>query len=279
VNGAARWALLVVGLVAPVTLAADSPAPDLAAEIAWARAQWPDELRGVRFQIPLARLLDWVPPGRIITAFVHSPSHACLPVELSRARDALLEARIVTRRWVEGGRQRRQLTVAWVGAEFNWEDSDDEIEVRAPDGTWRMESSSGYGTMTDLGALSSVEGGVARFDGYALRLSPYCDGPVEWLPCTAGGEHPCERCDAVGLMVTAPVSLGGRSRHHDRPVACHEACPRYPESPDLSRLNRLARRVSVWRPDSDARSQNAALYRSRDACLRDHPPASARAKG
>ena len=279
--GAARWALFATALVAPASLAADPREPDLAAEIAWARTRWPDELQGVHFHVPIARLVEWVPRGRKLTGFVYTPDHACLPVELRRDEDRpLLEARIVTRRWSEQGRPRRELTVAWAGEELEWEDSDSEVEVRAPNGAWRMESSSGYGTSTNFGALSSVEEGVARFDGDALRINAYCDGPVEWLACPGGGEHPCERCDAIGVRLTSRTAVWGRSRHQgDRPVACHEACPRYPENPDRSRIEALAGRVSPWRLERRSPSQSAALYRSRDDCLRDHPPASARAKG
>src|ERR1700679_2101984 len=35
---------------------------ELPREVAWARSKWPRDLKGVQFQAPVDKLLDWVPP-------------------------------------------------------------------------------------------------------------------------------------------------------------------------------------------------------------------------
>jgi hypothetical protein len=274
VKRVARWGLLAALFVAPATLAADQrdpKEPNLAAEIAWARARWPDQLLGVQIEALLPRLMEWVLPGQTVTAFVYTPIHACRPVELTRAGESL-EAAIVKRRWIKQGRQRRQIAAGWAYTNLVWAEGT-EFDVRAPDGTWQLDWHTGYDLIgTNYGALSSVEDGVARFDGEPQEMKASCADPVEWLACPGGGERPCERCDTISLSVTSPYSRSERIRSDgNRPVTCSDACPRHQENPELSRLNALARRVSLWRPTHRTSSQRAALYRSRDDCLRDHP--------
>jgi hypothetical protein len=267
--------------------------PDLWSEIAWARATWRDELKGLHFHGPLANLLAWAPRRGSVAVFLYTEDFACRRATLTRAeppeiaednRDAENHGD-VQRGWPalilkinhrsridEEGDRVREVTFIEVGLRLSRED-ETTTEARGADGRWKPWSSAGYGFEPIVyGALSSVDDRVARWDGDPMELYTYCRGPVEWLACPGGGERPCERCEEVSLRVGAPLSLGGRSRNYGkRPITCHDRCPDYPRSPDIARLHQLEARVQVWRPRKAPIARVPSLYRSREDCLREHP--------
>ena len=58
---------------------ADAPAPaapDIAAEIAWARANWPGRFEGLHFHAPLAKLRAWVARGPV-PVYLFTDDFAC----------------------------------------------------------------------------------------------------------------------------------------------------------------------------------------------------------
>jgi hypothetical protein len=262
-----------------VAARADAPArarPDLAAEIAWARATWPDDFEDLHFHTPLAKLRAWVARGPV-PVYLFNEDFACRAATLSPSEqgpmtEGPMTAKIVGRPFVEDGRTLREVTYVSVDIELAREDGSAH-EARDADGRWRLADSSGYGVPpTIYGALSSVDDRAARWGGNRQVIRPYCDGPFEWLACAGGGERPCLRCEQVGVMIVNPLSLGGHHRSHgSRPVTCDDPCPAYPESPSIERLNALSARVSLWRAEKQSLAAVPSLYRSREDCLREHP--------
>jgi hypothetical protein len=252
--------------------------PDLDAEIAWARATWPDSFEGAHFHAPLAKLRAWVARGPV-PVYIFTGDFACRAATLSRSKEPLgddgatrpLTVKIVGPSRVEGGRTVREISYVTADLEMSSEDGS-ATEARDEDGRWHLISSQGYGIQTIHGALSSVDAGVARWGGSKQVIRADCGGPVEWLACAAGGERPCIRCENVHVMVVAPTGLSGFSvSHGSRPVTCHDACPKYPESPSIKRLRVLSARSSLWVSEEQPRSAVPSLYKSREDCVRDHP--------
>lgn len=281
-RGTAAAGVFVV--LAAVTARAEAPAPasrDLQAEIAWARATWPDDFQGVHFHAPLQKLRAWVAHGPI-PVYLFTQDAACRAATLTPHGDPgtgnggpqPLTARLVGPARIEDGRAIRDVTEVVVDRELSQEDGSAH-EARDQDGHWRLVDSSGYGVPpTVYGALSSVDDRVARWGGQRLIIRPVCSGPVEWLACAGGGQRPCVRCETVSVMIVGPLALAGRSiSHGDRPVTCHDPCPRYPESPSVARLLALSARADLWRPLNDPPATVPSLYRSRADCLREHPQA------
>ena len=276
---AAFIGLFVMGMVGAGRA---TPPPDLEKEIAWALQRWPDELKGVHLHSPLRALLAWVPRGGSTTVYLYTDDFACRRATLSHAEprdeeadrddvDPALLAKISDRPRMEDGQRVRDVTFVGVGSLLTRGDGFT-TETQGADGRWEeIAGGTAYGP-TVYGVLSYADGEVARWDGQAQELRPYCDGPVEWLACAAGGERPCERCEQVGLFVMDPEGLAGHSHDHGgRRATCHEACPTYPESPDAGRVRALRSRVQPWQPRRARPSGVPSLYRSRDACLREHP--------
>ena len=302
-----------IGLVGALALAWGAPAPangadddggdepdatassDLRTELAWARAGWGDDLRGVHFHAPVAKLRAWVPPGRTIQVYVYTPEHACQRVELSRDGEtdegpegapAVRRHRLVGKvnfesRIDEDGTRLRTFSPLSVGALLSAEDGGS-AEARGPDGRWQAHSSWGFGGETVFGALSSVDGDVARFGGDPVELHARCDGPFDWLPCTSGGERPCDSCQRLHVMTVPLHSLFGSSHHFDRPVTCQEKCPPPRAPPAQARLDALFGRATPWVPSRRPIAEIPAIYRSRSrsrsralaraACLAVHFP-------
>jgi hypothetical protein len=277
-----RTAVAVGACAALLTVGAraEAPAPDLEVEIAWARATWPDSFDGLHFHAPLAKLRAWVAHGPV-PVFVFNDEFACqaatlFPYEAWRHEDVepgevqRMTAKVVGRPRVDEGRTVREVRYVTVDFELSREDSS-ELEVKGQDGRWHYGGGSGYGFTMTYGALSFVDEHVARWGGDAQLIRPYCSGPVEWLACENGGERPCVRCEQVTAMVVSPGSLYGHHvSHGNRPVTCHDACPRYPESPSLARLSALSGRVSLWSLQKAPLSAVPGLYKSREDCLREH---------
>jgi len=273
---AGAWAALLA-LGARAEAPAPAP-PDLDAEIAWARANWPASFEGVHFRTQLAKLRAWVARGPA-PVYVFNDDFACraatlFPNEEQRddgAEAQPMTAKIVGRSHVDGGRTVREVKYVTVDFELSSEDGSG-TEARDEDGRWHLTSSHGYGIPTIYGALSSVDDRVARWGGVTQAIRPYCSGPVEWLACVDGGERPCVHCEEVGVMIVGPHALSGHSvSHGSRPVTCHDACPPYPESPSIKRLRVLSSRSSLWTAQRGPLAAVPSLYRSREDCLRDHP--------
>ncbi len=283
---------LLLGLHAHAEDPEDGPEPsyDLKGEIAWARATWPDEMKGLRFKTPVAKLFRWVTPGRSIVAYVHTGEDACKRVEVSYYVDdetgessepPILNGKLNFKGEVENGKKLRAFDLLWIGERL--EKSDDwQNEVQDEHGRWRPNSSGGYGLEgTMYGVLSYVDDRIALFGGDPVEIHEYCLGPFDWLPCASGGERPCDRCEQMSVTLTGEhATFGYRHVPHDgRPITCDERCPTYPESPLLRRLQELRGHVRAWRPSAIPRAAIPSLYRFREDCLREHPPRPARADG
>jgi hypothetical protein len=278
-----RWAVMAgvcaVLLAFGARVEGEQPAsPDLDAEIAWARATWPDSFEGVHFHASVAKLRAWVARGPV-PVYIFTDEFACRAATLfpsaERLRDDAatrpMTLKIVGRSRAEGGRTVRDIKYVTVDVELSSEDGD-ATEARDENGQWHLIASQGYGLQTIYGALSSVDARVARWGGSRQIIRPFCGGPVEWLACAGGGERPCIRCEEVHVMIVAPTGLSGYSvGHGSRPVTCHDACPKYPESPSIERLRALSARTSLWVADEQPRSAVPSLYKSREDCVRDHP--------
>jgi len=264
-----------------VSARADPPAPappDLDAEIAWARATWPENFEGVHFHAPLAKLRSWVARGPV-PVYLFNDDFACRaatllpPEDAGAARPQPMMARIVGRRRIDEGRLLREIEYVTVDFELSGSDDGLAFEARGEDGRWRPDSASGYGLPPKIyGALSSVDDRVARWGGDAQVIRPYCSGPVEWLACPGGGERPCVRCDNVrATIVSARSEFHYSVSHGSRPITCHDPCPKYPENPSVKRLRALSARVSLWSAQKQPLAAVPSLYRSRGECLREHP--------
>ncbi|HEY4183508.1 MAG TPA: hypothetical protein VGP07_00500 [Polyangia bacterium] len=279
------WVCLCAAIITGSGHAAE-PAPELDKEIAWARAAWPDALRGMHFHSPLRKLLAWAPRGGAVTAYLYTNDFACRRATLSRGpwrNDAdegdadetlaptALIAKIIDRPQMDSGERLRNVTFVEVGALLSGDDGFT-TEAQGPDGRWQEEGGgSGYGPNV-YGALSYADDHVARWDGEPMEIHPYCAGPTEWLACPTGGERPCERCEEADVMMMQLNALGGHSKSHgNRPVTCHDACPTYPEGAGMKRVSAFASRVQPWQPRNARPAQVPSLYKSRDECLRDHP--------
>jgi hypothetical protein len=260
------WLCLCAVLIGGVVHADQRPKPtdDLKGEIAWARATWPDELKHIKFASPVAGLLSWAPRRGETSAYVYTSEFACQRVVLSRETpDASNTMPALVGRIYHRPRREAELwgdyTILSVGRTLSREDGPYDPIV--------------------FGALSFVDKRVAYFDGEPQVAHTYCNGPPEWLPCAAGGEHPCERCEVVGLIVfQAPTGPGeGWGVGHGygtRPVSCHDPCPAYPEGPDRRRIEKLIADVDLWLPRHALLADVPSLYKSRDECLREHHDAA-----
>jgi hypothetical protein len=283
-GGPALWVALIAGIVH----ADERPKAryHLGEEIAWARARWPNDLKGLHFHVPLAKLLSWAPPKETTLAYLYTQDFPCRRVELVRdepdesdaeERPRELTGTISDPPRVLNGRQIRDVTYFGVGRTLSRENGVTNFETRTANGSW--EPGGGGGIWLDpivYGALSSVDDRVARFGGDAQYIHAFCNGPTVWLRCPGGGHHPCNRCDRVALWVMDAETdfMGGGSGDGGRPIACDDRCPIYPDSPDLARVRELNARSSIWRPHEGPPSEIPSLYKSRNDCLREHPPKS-----
>src|SRR5690349_2308448 len=59
--------------------------PKLEGEIAWARATWPEDLKGMRFRSPLAKLLSWAPRRGSTVVYLYTDDFSCRRATLVRA--------------------------------------------------------------------------------------------------------------------------------------------------------------------------------------------------
>src|SRR5215831_4835896 len=75
--------LFVVASARPV---GSEEAFNLKREVAWARAKWRADLKGVHFESPTAKLLAWAPPGGEVKVWLFTDNDACTPTQLQRVR-------------------------------------------------------------------------------------------------------------------------------------------------------------------------------------------------
>ncbi len=256
---------------------------DLEREVAWARAKWPRDLKGVQFQAPVNKLVEWLPPGTSSPAWVFSPTHQCVRIELMRAatapatagEDEDLEAKEILEERTIDGREVRSYRLFRVGFLFTGHGDELGSEERDRSGTWRPAGSGGTGSRSvPLGALSYVDASVARFGGTAVVLHPECVGPVRWLRCDSGGERPCVGCTQTDVLVVDAqdyeyFSEGGLSPSH-RPVTCTEPCPSNPVDPAFARLGELQEHAHIWRQSGKPLVHVPSLHRSLESCVRAH---------
>jgi hypothetical protein len=285
------WLSLLIAVAGGAVHADEPPRSrhELEAEIAWARATWPDDLKGLHFHAPLAKLLAWAPRKGTVPAYLYTEDHACQRLELSRdepdERDPDtppgLDGQIngpASQKQIgaSNGRPTREVWYISIGLTLSHENGSSYWEAQDEHGVWQPAlSGGGWFEPTVYGALSSVDDRVARFGGDAQAIHAFCSGPTEWLPCPGGGEHSCHRCDQVALWVMDAETdfMGGSYGDGGRQSACNERCPTYPESPDLARIRALKDpKIPLWRPKKAPLAAIPSLYKSREDCLREHPP-------
>jgi hypothetical protein len=285
--GAMRSVFLAVCLLAfaPDAHSADAGAPyDLSGELAWARATWPKDFAGLRFDSALPKLRRWLSAGRPLVVYAYTPEDTCRRVEL-RPSDVEMGGELdpsiafVGRLEFDGRIARADRSTIRSFDELRIGDEltrlpDVKVEARNADGEWEAAASTGYDDEpTVYGALSHVDDAVARFGGQPVYLRTTCRDPHDWLPCASGGGRYCQRCEQIGVRVLdAQPILEGGSYHGAQPETCREKCPVTPESPIARRLRDLMGRLSAWRPGKSAPTAAASLYRSQATCLREHPP-------
>jgi len=294
------WVIVLLAASIGPAAHADAPppaSPDVEAEMAWARATWPDQFKDVRIDTPLARLLAWAPRRGTRTAYLYTIDIACRSVSLQSDEPDVVEgepepvttmtAMLRGRAHVEEGRQVRGLKPLTVGDELTLETGEFPYEEKDARGRWRRKGGPALGIMPEhYGWLSYVDDRVARWDAEPLRLEVTCKGATEWLACSAGGEHPCERCDhflvylesaAYGYYgiaggTPAAVGLSNPEIGVKRVATCRDRCPSHPDSPEVTRVRQLARRAGgFWRDAKTPLSKVSSLYLSRADCLREHP--------
>ena len=264
----------------------------LESEIAWARATWPEDLKGLRFHSPLAKLLAWAPRRGSTTVYLYANDFACRRATLVHAErekhddddgsepaPPILLAKINQPASTDDGEQVREVTHVVVGALMSRENGFTTTEARDAGGRWKPWMSGGIWLDSIVyGTLSYADDRVARWDGQPMVMHPVCSGPVEWRACPSGGERPCWRCDEVSVVLTEPRTTWGElvQDHGSRPITCRDQCPPYPESPSIARVNLLDARVEVWRPRKTPIARVPSLYKSRDDCVREHPLGNSR---
>src|SRR3569623_2837226 len=83
-----RWTAGMVGIWGAALIAtaghAAAPGPGQEKEIAWARARWPDELKGLHLHAPLRKLLAWLPRSGAMSVYLYAGDFACRRDTLSR---------------------------------------------------------------------------------------------------------------------------------------------------------------------------------------------------
>jgi hypothetical protein len=263
------------------------PGSDPKREIAWARAKWTRDLKGLQFDAPVDKLLNWLLPGTSTSVWAFSPMHRCARLDLIRAgrtqttagddEDELEGKEILEQRVVQG-REVRTYRLFSFGFLFSGNGDELGSEERDRGGTWHPAGSGGTGSRSvPFGALSYVDAEVARFGGTAVVLHPECVGPVRWLKCTGGGERPCVGCEQTDVLVIDAndyeyFSEGGLFSP-DRPVTCTERCPANPVNPALARLSDLQEHAHVWRQSGKSPAEAPSLHRSFEGCMRAHFPA------
>ena len=279
-----RSALLIMGLLASTNRVGQAEGYDVKREIAWARSMWPADLKGIQFQSPTAKLLDWAPPGGSVQVWLFSQDHACTEMTLRRARlpkpTPAGDTEVLVGKHFAGdrapGTTSRMYKVTSVG--FLFAETDDycteDIVSEAPLGC------GGVGREgPTYGALSEADQQRALFDGEPMGLDPECAGPVQWLKCESGGQRPCLGCRKVAINPSeASDSSYGDYRGVAIPDAarrratCNEACPPQSSSPTLTRLEELERRTHVWRRRNLPLAEVPSLHRTLAGCMRTHFP-------
>jgi hypothetical protein len=277
------WLSLLVALAGGVVHADEAPEPryDAEAETAWARATWPDDLKGLHFHVPLAKLLAWAPRKGLSPAYLYTNDFDCRRVELARvapgdSEDAPPElvGKMSDPARIEDGRPIREVRLIEIGLTLSRENGTTYVERRDARGTWQAAGGGGiWLEPVSYGGLSYVDDRVVRFDGNAQAIHAYCDGPIDWLACPGGGEHPCDRCDRVALMVIEARANGWSvaNNYGGRAIACHDRCPSHPVSANLARIEALNAHTDIWRQQESPLATIPSLYKSRDDCLREHP--------
>jgi hypothetical protein len=271
-----------VGLARP---ARPEPRHGLKREIAWARSQWPSDLKGVRFKSPTEELLGWVPAESSIDVWAYSPEHDCARVELrriaraaarDRGADPLFMGKAYFEEGTKNGRAYRICRLFSFGFLFSRADEPLFLEERDAQGAWQPAGETGtIGTENPTyGALSYVDAEVARFGGAPLVLHGECSGPVKWMTCDGGGEHPCVGCKKIELVVVeANDSYSGMGFNWgNRHPTCNEACPRNPPNPAVARLDELQLRAQIWQPSREPAAETPSLHRTLAGCMRTHYP-------
>ena len=278
----------------PEREAESGPSRELLAEVEWLRSTWPTETQEVRFEPLVPALLRWVPRGQEVRAHVYSHNHDCAPVILTRGEDEWesyvaenpdsrddepwppeLTGRVLESEQVQGGVPHRSYTSVHFGATFH-EETGGGTEAQQPDGSWKEVSGYGAGDGgVPHGALVSVDEEVARFGGVSVVFEGKCDGPWEWLPCSTGGERPCNACRRIGILEYHPNVMGGgyprmTPRYSHRRPTCSERCPGR-SHPDMKRVRDLMAQVQFWRDGDEPVAERPSLYRSETRCRREHP--------
>jgi hypothetical protein len=171
----------VVVLVGSVVHADEPPKTrhEIEAEIAWARGTWPNDLKGLHFHAPLAKLLAWAPRKGEVPAFLYTADHACRRLELSRDEpdqpDPEAPPELIgqingpvghKRIGSSDGRPTREVWYISIGQTLSHDNGSIYWEAQDENGVWQLAfDGGGWLEPTVYGALTSVDNRVARFAG------------------------------------------------------------------------------------------------------------------
>jgi hypothetical protein len=264
---------------------------NLKREVAWARAMWRADLKGVHFEAPIAKLLAWAPPGGTVKVWLFTSDDACTPTELRRVplahptsrgeTEVLTGKHFPSARPGPGGlglpnpaETSRAFQPLWIGFELQVSS-----ELCTEDITsGALLGCGGIGEDDQVyGALSDADSETARFGGVAIGLIPSCEGPLYWLKCRSGGKKRCRRCEQVALSPDEPAGWDPNNLESgevfSRDATCDKPCPDPTPSPTLTRVHRLDERApTIWRRSEEPPATVPSLHRTLAGCLRAHFP-------
>ncbi|MBK9000668.1 MAG: hypothetical protein IPM35_33515 [Myxococcales bacterium] len=268
---------------------------DLAKEIVWARARYPDDLARVSFESLAERLVAWAPQTGEIDAYLSDEGSACRKIVLSRPEPPepeeespsvvvldtgvdpeyahTLDGKVDLKETRKGKVRQRSFQRAQFGHYFETtHDGDTQLFeggrwVQAPGARASTGEPNEY-----RGTLSEVDGEVAVFGGVPVTAVVKCAGPMQQLACTSGGTRKCDSCQrsrieidesAPGTRRVSPaIDFGVRVAVAGE---CREPCPKL-EPPDRARIASLFASTLAW-ATQQADRRTPAIYRSRKRCL------------
>ncbi|MFO0614955.1 MAG: hypothetical protein U0414_20365 [Polyangiaceae bacterium] len=244
------------------------PTPDWNAELAWARATYPD-LSDLRSDNDIGALLAWVPPGEETLLYLTAGPYRCAPTVGRRATrdDQLIALQIRSPERVVAGHRVRDFVDGQAGAVLRLGFGGG-TEERGADGTWSPSAGWGASDVGNAGTLSGVEGDVAHFEGEAVRVEASC-GPIVSTPCAGGGSRACNACSEIHFDFTVLNGLRGFHKRSTLADTCSDPCP-IVDNRDLTRVTALfAHEDVLYRPLKEDLPA-ARLYRTLSSCTRDH---------
>ncbi len=246
--------------------------PEVQAEFERARAVLGEELDGWTLGSLAPALLDWVPPGESRNVWLSVDGAPCElvilehPAEQAEAEvDMSLYARFRVRETTtENGERQRSFEAGSIGHFVDFGNG-------GGDELWdgeRWVEIGGYGVgepPESSRILSSVRGGVARFDAPWERPFVECDSP-QFRSCESGGHRLCPSCDKLRVGVVGDRTYGPRRVG----PTCSDPCPPSgPEHPELPFIRELLERYGAF--GAPTRGPVTLMFRDEAQCRAEVP--------